>query len=140
MAQMNISFTVPKHNILKLGKIFDLDTIETDEYELVVLSDITGLNKNNLDTVDSNIANKEASNYTRVLIEMTLEETVKGYAIGTNAIEVMVNDITTVKGLLMVKRSSQDILACCLNMTSVVVDESFTVSSQSKLMPIEMED
>lgn len=140
MAQMNISFAVSKHNILKLGKIFDLDTIENDEYELVVLSDISGLNKDNLDTVDSNIANKEASNYTRALIEMTLEETDKGYAISTNAFEVMVNDITTVKGLLMVKRSSQDILACCLTMASVVVDESFTVSSQSKLMVIEMED
>lgn len=133
MAQFNINFEVLKHNILKLGKIFDLDSIKTDEYELVILTNSDGLVKDQLDTVDSNILSKEASNYTRPLIEMILEETDDGYEIKTGVIDVEVQNTVTIKGLLMVKKSSQDILACCLNMDTINISDSFSISPQDNL-------
>lgn len=140
MAQMNITFEVMKHNILKLGKVFDLDTIETDDYELVILTESNGLNKDNLDKVDDIILGKEASNYARPLVEMIFDEVNKGYEVSTGAVEVIVNDITTVGGLLLVKKSSQDILAFWFSNGDIVIGESFTISPQDKLWVYKMED
>ena len=139
MAQMIIDFEVPEHNILKLGKVFDLDTIDTDQYELIVLTDISGLNKDLLNIVDSTITSKEATTYTRPLVELTLVHD-DGYKVTASAIEIILNDVTNIKGLLIVKKSSQDILASCLSMSNVVVAESFTVSPQIPLIHTKLGD
>lgn len=134
MAQFNIQFKIPKHNIKKLGKVFDLDTIGTDNYELVVLKDSEGLNPNQLDTVDSTILNKEADNYTRPNVEMNISETNEGYDITTGTINVEAEGVISVGALLIVKHSSQDILACYLSTTSIDIVDSFNLGSQDILM------
>lgn len=136
MAQFNTEFKIPKHNIKKLGKVFDLDTIESDNYELIVLKNSEGLIVNQLSTVNSAILSKEADNYTRANVEMSISENSKGYDITPEIINVEATGIVTIAALLIVKKSSQDIFACYVSNKSMNIVGSFNLSSQDVFMEL----
>lgn len=139
MAQFDINFEIPKKCIKKLNTVYNLDTITNDEYELIILSDVSTLIKDNLDkATDSNIISKEATGYERPLVPMTLTELVAGYQIGTNIINIDIDDGSSVhiNGFLIVKRNTQDILASCLSMNSITLDDSFNITPESSLWVI----
>jgi len=138
MVQFNVNFEVPKHNLKKLNKVFDLDTLGTDEYEVMILSNIAGLNKDNLDKVDSNILSKEANNYERPLIQLSLTNLASGYQIEGNVFTVYIDNNVSIPvvGMLIVKKDTNDILACCLTMNQISLIDEFSLSPQAPLWVI----
>ena len=134
MVQIDVNFEIPKTVIKKLNIVFNLDTITTDEYELVVLADVSGLIKDNLNKFDSTLTSKESTNYSRPSVQMTISESVTGYNIGYTSINVAVaGGVCKVGGFLIIKKSSKDILAACLTLNSVNLNETFNIFPETSL-------
>ena len=117
----------PKMTIKKLGKVFDLDTINLDSYQLIILADTSDLVLNNLDKFDSSLASRESDNtkYTRPTVALQLTEIPEGYQIEVSGANVTVQlSQATIEGLLLVKTDTMDILAAALNAETVTITSS----------------
>lgn len=139
MVEIDYTFKVPKHNTLKLGKIFDLDTISTDTYKIILLSSVTGLVLNNLDKFDASMEAFESNpaNYERTTVGLQLTETTNGYRIevaGATATIPIVD--ATIAGILIIKESTGDILCADLNPVLTNQTSDMTLLFKSALWEI----
>lgn len=116
-------FDVPKHNTLKLGKILDLETLDTDTYKAILLSTVSGLVLNDLDIFDASMQAHEVNtaNYERTTVGLQLTETTKGYQVAVigSTLTIPISN-ATVQGVLIIKESTGDILAACLDVTPTI--------------------
>lgn len=139
MVEMDFTFLVPKHNTLKLGKIFDLEALATDTYQLRILSSVTGLVLNNLDKFDTAMEAHESNpaNYSRTTVGLQLIETEKGYQIGVsgNTATIPIVD-ATIAGLVIIKEDTKDILCADLTPTVTNQTEDLTLLFKSALWEI----
>lgn len=137
MTQININFKIPKKFILKLDTIFNLNTLGTDTYKLIVLNDTTGLVLTDLDVVNSTILTKESSNYTRPTVELNLTESDGGYNIESEIIEVTSSGLVSCKAFIIYKdNTAKDILCAHFSDSSIDVNDSFYLSPQNSLIPL----
>lgn len=114
---VTLNLIPPKNVFLKQGKIFDLDTIDTDQYQLILLSSTTNLTLDGLDKFDASLASYESdpANYTKPTVALQLNETTDGYQINVVGNSITVNLVSaTVQGALLVKTSTMDILGAAL--------------------------
>lgn len=115
---LEFKFEIPKHNELKQGKIFDLEAFATTNYQLILLSNISGLTINSLDTFDATLQAHEVNtaNYERTTVPLQLTETVNGYQVNVvgGMVSVPISD-ATIAGALIIREDTGDILAGCLN-------------------------
>lgn len=141
MVDFNFNFGRPKRNILKLGKVFDLSNIATDEYEMIILASIDGLTIDDLDNF-STLTSKESdpSQYTKPNVPLQLNETTTGYQINVsgNSIAIPISN-ATVAGLLIVKSDTGDILAADFEETPIIMTKELTVTFQEALWEISLE-
>lgn len=139
MVQVNINFNTPYKVLKKINSIFNLDTLHTDEYELICINNISDLDGNSLDIFDSSLVNKESINYTRPSVNLTVQDTYNGYLINSSEIEVLVSGTSSIAGLIIVKKSTQDILAYSFNFDNFNAYDNFNVSSFDKLCELRIE-
>ncbi len=137
MTQININFKIPKKFIKKINSIFNLDTLNSDTYKLIVLENTDSLILNDLDVINSTILAKESSNYTKPTVELELTESNFGYDIESEIIEVTANGVVSCKGFIIYKDNiAKDILCAWFNDSSIDLNDSFYVSPQNSLIPL----
>lgn len=133
-------FKIPKPNILKLGKDFDLATLATDTYKVILLADITGLVIDDLTTFTGDITNKECDpvlDYTPTAIDLELNETTTGYQINVTGASVTVPIIgATINGILIIEDTSKSILCASLEGDNLGLSDDLTLVFTSALWDI----
>lgn len=133
-------FQVPKGNILKLGKDFDLATVATDTYKVILLASITGLSINTLTTFTGDITNLECdpvSDYTPTSIGLEVNETTTGYQISVTGASVTIPIVgATVNGILIIEDTSKSILCASLEGDNLGLTDDLTLVFTSALWNI----
>lgn len=132
-----------KHNILKLGKVFDLDTLSTDTYQIVLLENVAGLDINDLDVFDSTMEYRESDNYTRTTVPLELTATATGYLISVPGSSIQIPIETggsgaDIQGMLIIKEDTGDILSACLDASALTVTSELTIVFQTALCEMKM--
>lgn len=129
---MTLEFKVetPVPNILKLGKAFDLETMPTDQYQIILLSNTTGLTLENLDKFDTEMEARESdpANYTRTNIGLQVTRILKGYQIdvvGNNALIPVTT--ATIAGILIINEDTNDILCADLSFDTITINSDLNL-------------
>ena len=139
----NFNLKAPKNVFLKLGKIFDLATINIDAYQLVLLSSTSGLVLDNLDKFDSSLSAYESdpTKYTKSVVPLQLNETSTGYQINIVGNSITV-DLTnaTIQGLLLIKSDTKDILAADLYVETLQITRPLNLVAQKPVLDYKRED
>jgi hypothetical protein len=132
-------FDVPKHNILKLGKEFDLDTLSTDNYQIIILSNVTGLTVDDLDLFDTALQAHESNplNYDRTNVTLQLNESATGYEISVSGSSVTIPiSSATISGFLIINEDTTDVLSACLDTSTISLTDDYTIVFGSPIWTI----
>jgi len=131
MTMFDWKIKAPKHNIKKLGKIFDLDTLNTDTYLVILLASTSTLTMEAMDKFDETLEAYESDPelYTRTPVPLQLNETPTGYQINIAGNSVVIPlEEATVEGVLIVKEDTMDILAAALNLSGITINQDLTIT------------
>ena len=134
-------FKVPKKNIKKLGKVFDLDNINGNTYKVKLLSDVTGLTVNSLDKFSA-ISHKQVNPdyYIAPTVSLEVSELVDGYQISVAGSSITVDitqKIPNIAGILIVNDTTDDILCADIESAPIGnVDNYLTIIFSGALWKI----